>query len=74
MSKKTRLCPFRKTSEQRTDSTFGQTTTRERFVPCLGHRCMAYVYTAPIINVDSCRNPNNWGCAKMLNCGTDIER
>ncbi len=71
MSKKPRLCPFGMTSEQRTDSATGQTTIRERFVPCLGHRCMAYVYTAPIIREGSMSDPNNWGCAKVLNGGVE---
>ncbi len=68
MSKNTKLCPFRKITEQRTNTIAGQTTMRERFQPCIGHRCMAYVYTAPIITLGD-NNPANWGCARLLNQG-----
>lgn len=69
MSKNARFCPFRKTAEQRTDSITGQTTVRERFQPCVGHRCMAYVFTDPFITIGDNGNiedPNCWGCARLL--------
>ena len=71
MSKKTRLCPFRKVVERETDSMTGKTVERERFQPCIGHKCMAYVYTLPFMAEGTGSNPNNWGCARMLRGGTD---
>ena len=73
MSKNTRLCPFRKTAEQWTDSITGQTTMRERFQTCIGKKCMAYVFTAPIITEGSAKDPNCWGCARLLNRGVGNE-
>lgn len=66
MSKKTRLCPFRKVVERETDGMTGKVVERERFQPCVGRKCMAYVYIAPIIQATDADNPNNWGCARLL--------
>jgi len=76
MSKNTKFCPFRKTAEQRTDSITGQTTVRERFLPCIGRKCMAYVFTAPFIEIGSegnAKNPDCWGCARLLNQGIKVD-
>ncbi len=75
MSKNTKLCPFRKISEQGLDIA-GQTTMRERFQPCIGKKCMAYVYTAPYLTIggkDATKNPDCWGCARLLQGGIDDE-
>ncbi len=75
MSKNTKLCPLRKTSEQWADGT-GKTTMRERFQPCIGKKCMAYVYTAPYLTIggkDATKNPDCWGCARLLNQGMKDE-
>ena len=78
MSKKTKLCPFRKVVERETDSMTGKTVERERFQPCIRHKCMAYVYLPPVITVSKDKsgivaidddNPDNWGCARVLNGG-----
>ena len=70
MSKKTRLCPFRKVVERETDGMTGIVVKRERFQPCVGRKCMAYVYIAPIIQATDANNPNHWGCARLLKGGT----
>lgn len=72
MSKKTRLCPFRKVVERETDGMTGKVVERERFQPCVGHKCMAYVYTAPFYDPTD-DNQNNWGCARLLKGGTHGE-
>ena len=41
MSKKAKLCPYKKVVERET-SVAGVTVERERFQPCVGERCMAY--------------------------------
>ena len=71
MSKKTRLCPFRKVVERETDGMTGKAVERERFQPCVGHKCMAYVYTLPFMAEGTGSNPNNWGCARLLKGGID---
>ena len=70
MSKKTKLCPFRKVVERETDSMTGKTVERERFQPCIGHKCMAYVYTLPLVAEGTMNDPNNWGCARIFTCDT----
>lgn len=71
MSKKTRLCPFRKVVERECDGMTGKAVERERFQPCVGHKCMAYVYTLPFMAKGTGSNPDNWGCARLLKGGTD---
>ena len=71
MSKKTRLCPFRKVVERETDGMTGKVVERERFQPCVGHKCMAYVYTLPFMAEGTGSNPDNWGCARLLKGGAD---
>lgn len=66
MSKKTRLCPFRKVVERESDGMIGKVVERERFQPCVGHKCMAYVYTLPFMAEGTGSNPDNWGCAQLL--------
>lgn len=66
MSKKTKLCPFRKVVERESDGMTGKVVERERFQPCIGHKCMAYAYIAPVINIPDDGNPCNWGCAQLL--------
>lgn len=73
MSKSRRLCPFRKVTVRKVDDATGMVIERERFQICAGRFCMAYVYTAPIISADSAKNPDNWGCARLLNRESDIE-
>lgn len=70
MSKKTKLCPFRKVIERESDDMTDKVVERERFQPCVGHKCMAYVYIAPIIQATDANNPNNCGCARLLKGGT----
>ncbi len=71
MSKKTRLCPFRKVVELDSGMVHGRLTKRERFQPCIGHKCMAYVYTLPLVVGDAGCDPNNWGCARLLKGDAD---
>lgn len=71
MSKKTRLCPFRKVVERERDGMTGKAVERERFQPCVGHKCMAYVYTLPFMAEGTGSNPNNWGCVRLLKGGAD---
>lgn len=71
MSKKTKLCPFRKVVERESNDITGRAVERERFQPCIRHKCMAYVYTLPFIAEGTGSNPNNWGCARMLRGGAD---
>ena len=66
MSRNTKLCPFRKVIEQEWSDETRIAIKRERFRPCIGHKCMAYVYTAPLIKAGSAKDPANWGCARML--------
>lgn len=66
MSKKTKLCPFRKVVERENNDITGKTVERERFQPCIGQKCMAYVHIAPCLNLDAPNDPNDWGCAMML--------
>lgn len=73
MSKKTRLCPFRKVVERERDGMTGKAVERERFQPCVGHKCMAYVYTLPFMAEGTGSNPNNWGCARLLKGDIDDE-
>lgn len=70
---KKKLCPFKKTVERETDSLTGKTIMRERFEPCVGTRCMAYVYTAPCLHIggSSVKNQDYWGCARLLNWSVD---
>lgn len=37
------LCPFKKIVERDYNGCTGKTTINERFAPCAGERCMAYV-------------------------------
>ncbi len=71
MSKKTKLCPFRKVAERESNDITGRAIERERFQPCVGHKCMAYVYTLPFMAKGTGSNPDNWGCARLLKGGTD---
>lgn len=71
MSKRTRLCPYRKVVERESNSMTGKTVERERFQPCIGHKCMAYMYTLPYMGRDTMSNPNSWGCARLLKGGAD---
>lgn len=69
MSKRTRLCPFRKVVEQETNGMTGKTVMRQRFQPCIGHKCMAYVFTASYLTIggkDATGDPDCWGCARLL--------
>lgn len=67
VSRNTRLCPFRKAVDRETNSMTGKMTERERFQPCVGKRCMAYVYVAPIADEVSYHDPSKWGCARIPN-------
>lgn len=71
MSKKTKLCPFRRVSERENDGITGKTVEREWFQPCIRHRCMAYVFTSPIFRMSEVNDPVNWGCARLLKGDTD---
>ncbi len=74
MSKKTKLCPFRKVVEREANDITGKAIERERFQPCVGHKCMAYVYTAPYLTIggkDATGDPDCWGCARMLKGSAD---
>ena len=71
MSKKTKLCPFRKVVERESNDITGRAVERERFQPCIGHKCMAYVYTLPFMAEGTGSNPNNWGCSRLLKGGID---
>ena len=68
---KRKLCPFRKVVELDSGMAPGRLTKRERFQPCVGHKCMAYVYTLPFIAEGAGSNPDNWGCARLLKGGAD---
>jgi len=65
MSKRTKLCPFRKVVEREANDITGRAIERERFQPCIGHKCMAYVYAPPII-IPGDDDPANWVCARLL--------
>ncbi len=67
MSKRRKLCPFRKITIRTVDDTTGRVIERERFQICAEKFCMAYLYTAPIIREGSFNNPENYGCARILN-------
>lgn len=71
--RKHKLCPFKKTVERETDSLTGKTIMRERFEPCVGKRCMAYVYTASCLHIggSTAKNQDYWGCARLLSQGAD---
>lgn len=71
MSRNTKLCPFRKVIEQEWSDETRIAIKRERFQPCIGHKCMAYVYTLPFMAEGTGSNPNNWGCARLLKGGID---
>ena len=65
---KSKLCPFRKVVEREANDITGRAVERERFQPCIGGKCMAYVYTAPFITPDDdADDPANFGCAMILN-------
>ncbi len=66
MSKSKRLCPFRKVIVRKVDDATGRVVERERFQLCAEKFCMAYVYTAPLISADMAKNPDYWGCARLL--------
>lgn len=65
MSKRTKLCPFRKAVDRETNGITGKTVERERFQPCVGKKCMAYVYMTPFDDEASCDDICNWGCARI---------
>lgn len=70
---KKRLCPFKKVVERENDGLTGKTIMRERFEPCVGKRCMAYIYTASCLYIggNTAKNQDCWGCARLLNRGVD---
>ncbi len=61
-----RLCPFRKVTVRKVDDVTGRVVERERFRLCAEKFCMAYVYTAPLISANMAKNPDYWGCARLL--------
>lgn len=63
--KETRLCPFRKMIELETDDLTERTVERVLFQPCVGKKCMAYVYAAPFIEERASDEPSNWTCARI---------
>lgn len=40
---KSKLCPFKKIVERDYNGKTGRQTINERFAPCAGERCMAYI-------------------------------
>ena len=41
--KQSQLCPFKKIIERDYSGRTGKATINERFAPCAGNRCMAYI-------------------------------